>query len=161
MAAWAVPQEPLSKRLHSEPSPRRVNPILLLYRRAIEQAFLDAKECKDGEPTELAKESIQWLTAKLDWTRWRNSDGSVRIPPPEIRGELVLTFDHCCRVLEWNPDEIRAHGLPRRPSVHGNHDGLDSIFAAWGKARAVHEAKVARALEQFRRGDCLQCGASF
>jgi hypothetical protein len=118
-----------------------VNPLLLLARRAIEEAFEAARKFQDGEPTEDAVDALRWIEDRLDWTRLRRSDGTVPIPPRHLHVDFVLSFDWCCRLLELDPAKIRENGLPRSPRYieHSTQGGLPRIYRMWAEERAASE----------------------
>ena len=122
------------------PHEQHAFPVLLLARRAVEEAWECAtKRFIDGEPGEDAVDSLQWLEASTDWTRLRRSDGSTPIPPREIWDELILTFDWCCRLLELEPAVVREVGLPTSRLWRENCTvgGLAAIYENWAEQRAA------------------------
>ena len=106
------------------------SPVLLICRRAISLAFHDATFCRQGFPTPMAEEALAWILDRLDWTLVKRPDGTFPIPPPEIRAELVLSFEACCRWLGEDPDEVRAQGLSRSGVDYANNiKGIPHVLA--------------------------------
>jgi hypothetical protein len=99
----------LPAKLQSLPGRVRPNATLFLCRWMIEQAFRSACVVDhDGMPSEIATEAVEWIEARLDWTR----TATALIPPEDLRQEFVLSFEWCCRWLDLNPDVVRQQGLP-------------------------------------------------
>ncbi len=96
------------RNLRSAPGRPHPNPLLLLCRLMVEKAFRCACQTHDGMPTEDARDAVEWLTVRLDWTRDHGP-----IPPPPLRVEYWLSYEYCCAALGLDPDETRRQGLPR------------------------------------------------
>lgn len=130
----------------SEPGPNHPCPTLLFARRAIEQAFWDACQTRNGMPTETAHEALAWIEARTDWTHYG-------MQPPEdesVRRELWGQFDWCCRWLGEDPNQVRSVGLPRpaRPQCAQERHSLRRHVAGLS---AVHEARKRARLAQQRK----------
>jgi len=122
------------------PHEQYVFPVLLLARRAVEEAWECAKKkFQNGEPSDDAVEALTWILEDLDWTRLRRADGSVPIPPREMWGELYFSFDWCCRLLEIDPAVVREVGLPTSRLYHENPTvgGLAAVYENWATQRAA------------------------
>jgi hypothetical protein len=122
------------------PHDHYVFPVLLLARRAVEEAWECAKKrFIDGEPSDEAVEALTWILDDLDWTRLRRADGSVPIPPREMWGELYFSFDWCCRLLEIDPAVVREEGLPSSRLYHENPTvgGVSAVYAVWAEQRSA------------------------
>jgi hypothetical protein len=87
--------------------------------------------------------AVGWIEDILDWTRLRNSDGTVPIPPKELQSEFILSFEYCCRCLELDPAHVRENGLPSTRLWRENvtQGGLPRIYRLWAEERGVWLAK--------------------
>jgi hypothetical protein len=102
-----VPAAPLPRTIRAIPTRERVNAPLLLARRLIEGALIDATKTSRGKPTAEALLAREWLEADCDWTR------KGVVPPLTLRQEgFPGSFDWCCRWLSLDPGEVRRNGLP-------------------------------------------------
>jgi hypothetical protein len=106
-----------------------VTPCQLFARRIIDVAFQDARRMRDGQPTETAKEALDFIEAKTNWTRYGKP-----VPPPEIRDEYYGTFEWACEFLNKDPDTVRATGIPPTPGMFAT-GGVPQIRQAWERAR--------------------------
>jgi hypothetical protein len=148
------------------PNPNRplVFPVLLLARRAVEEAMEDARKFQNGEPTEDAVDAILWIEATTDWTRMKRADGHVPIPPRECQAEFPGTFDWCCRLLGLAPEVVRQVGLPTTSFTRSNGNptagGLAAIYECWAEQRSAWLAKQENrpALEVPLPSACCHCG---
>jgi len=118
----------------------RAQPVLLMLRLTIELALRDALRVRDGMPTEEALDAVTWIQARTDWTRRRGP-----IPPAELRGENVFSFEWCCSLLNLDAEQTRQHGLLRLSGLAHNSKhwlpGLPGIRAHWQKAHEEYEAR--------------------
>ena len=141
------------RTLKSAPGRVHVNPLLLLCHEMIQKAFRCACATRDGVPTADALDSVDWLTCDLDWTHTKGP-----IPPPLLREEFYLSFQHCCQGLSLDPDQVRREGLPRDVAIlvndkhklrtrvrvdHGHNcrahvAGLGAVYESWEAAAKRH-----------------------
>lgn len=122
----------------------RANPLLLMLRLTLELALRDALRTHQGRPTSEALDAVTWIVARTDWTRRRGP-----IPPEEIRGEIIFSFEWCCSLLDLSAQEIRQRGIRRLSGMNHRSDvwlpGLPGIRAHWAEAKREYEARMARA----------------
>lgn len=126
-------------------SPEKLNisscPALLQTRKLIELAFADAKQVKNGRPTEDALHAVDWIMGRTDWSKlsietrmelWR-----APAPPEEIRREFAGTFEWCCQWLGEDPDKVRNTGLPdvKLYNVNPTNGGLPKVYDTWNSKR--------------------------
>jgi hypothetical protein len=98
------------------------DPTLLFCRRMIDQAFHDALNPRG----DIAGEARSWLAARTDWTLRKTAEP----PPREVREEFAGTFEWACRILQENPQDVRANGLTRTFYV-GSSQGAET----WAKRK--------------------------
>jgi hypothetical protein len=88
----------------------------------LSSAFRDAT----GVNRENAAIAIRFIRARTDWSfiplSRRLAVWGVAGPPVEVRNEgWPLTFEHCARLLGWNPEQLRQQGIPITTSVSELH----------------------------------------
>ena len=116
------------------------SPTLLIARRMIDQAFHDALQQRQGNPTQIATDARDWLAARTDWTLHAGV-----IPPPDLRPEFYGTFEWACRCLGENPDQVRARGLALAHGI-GSSQGRET----WRRRRGLDMAVAASGSEVCR-----------
>ena len=99
--------------LQTQARSERPNPTLLFARKSIDLAFHAARVTRGGEPTEAAREAVDWIQAHTDWT-------GKPIPPLELRRQFYGSFEWCCVLLNIDPDHVRRFGLPPVKDRNGN-----------------------------------------
>jgi hypothetical protein len=102
------------------PAPQPIAyPTQLFARRLIDSARHDALSPR----SEIAADARAWLSARTDWTLRK-----LPPPPPEVRGEFIASFEWACRILQEDPQHVRANGLARTFYV-GSSQGAET----WAK----------------------------
>jgi len=140
---------------YTEAKPRP--PLQRLAFTLIQLAFRDCRSLNRQH----AADGLRWIRMKSDWTalpittrleRW-----GTCAPPPDVRTGFVLSFDFCCGLLDWDPDQVRKSGVPipnrGTAALHDwvGHGGLSS-WREWREqrriAQAEREAREARRVER-------------
>jgi len=166
MAAWSASlavdvNRSTPEQVATEPAPMRPCATLLLCRKLIESAFLDASRTRAGALTQTAIDAETWIHARTDWTLQK----PVRIPSVEERTEYPGSFDWCCRWLGEDPDHVRQHGLPSlitrivsqsramksRPRRDGDSLYVQKHLKGWPAVVAIRARKTAAAGSRARQ----------
>lgn len=87
-------------------------PTLMFCWNMVRQAFFDARTTRFGLPSLVALDAVQWIQSE---------------------SEEPGSFRWCAHWLSWDPQRIRAEGLPD-PHGQGRLGGLPIVRECWGRA---------------------------